>query len=321
MLSVIWFVFVVCVSLILLIGLHEFGHYAVARFFSVPVERCVISPLGGFILLKKGFVFESLPLFKRGCIVLAGPLFNLIFAFLAYYMVFIVGIVQMSPVIGKVLPHSLAASAGISSGSEILSVDQVKTPTWPAVAFKVLPYLGRSGVLQIKTNFGEFNIILNNFKLDPVKPNLLSSIGVIPQKNSKMFLRKFSVLGSASESLRELWLYLNVNGIVIGKMLMGDISIRSLAGPLGLLSGSFFAAKQGFIVYMAFLGFVSVSLAFVNLLPIPGLDGAQLIYLVIELFRGKPLSVALQMLLLRLGIILLTVLMIQSLMNDLLRLL
>jgi regulator of sigma E protease len=92
-------------------------------------------------------------------------------------------------------------------------------------------------------------------------------------------------------------------------------------GPLGLLSSTFFAAKQGIVVYIAFLGFVSIGLAFINLLPIPGLDGANLLYLIIELFRGKPLSTALQMLLFRLGIILLTVLMIQALMNDLTRLL
>ncbi|MDX2164256.1 MAG: site-2 protease family protein [Gammaproteobacteria bacterium] len=76
MFSIIWFVLVVCVSLLLLVGLHEFGHYIVAKFFSVPVERFVISPLGGFIQIQKGFVFESVAKFKRACIILAGPVFN-----------------------------------------------------------------------------------------------------------------------------------------------------------------------------------------------------------------------------------------------------
>lgn len=321
MLSVIWFGVVVCVSLLFLIGVHEYGHYVMAKAFSVPVERFVISPLGGFVRIKKGFVFESLSLIKRAMIILAGPVFNLLFAFLAYYIVFVVGIVQPAPIIGKILPHSLAASAGLVSGSEILAIDNTKTATWAAVVFKVLPHLGEKNTLQIDTTAGKFSLPFENFTLDPVRPNLLLALGIIPQKNSKTVLRKFSAAGAVVQSLREVWLYLWVNGVVVSKMLTGHLSIKSLVGPVGLLSGSFFAAKQGVVIYLAFLGFISVSLAFINLLPIPGLDGSQLLYLAIELFRGRPLSPALQMLLLRLGIILLTVLMIQALMNDVLRLL
>jgi regulator of sigma E protease len=181
--------------------------------------------------------------------------------------------------------------------------------------------LGKSDVLEFKTQKGIFKLELNKFKLDPLKPNLLLSLGIVPKKNSEVILRKFSVWQAVPESLHEVGLCFYVNAVVIEKILTGNISLQSLVGPVGLLSSTFFAVKHGVVAYVAFLGFVSVGLAFINLLPIPGLDGANLLYLLIELFRGKPLSSALQMLLFRLGIILLTVLMIQALMNDLSRLL
>ncbi|HEV2614857.1 MAG TPA: site-2 protease family protein [Gammaproteobacteria bacterium] len=321
MLSIIWDIGVLCVTLLLLIGFHEFGHYAMAKLFSVPVEKFVISPIGGFVKFKKDFVFESIALPKRACIILAGPLFNLILAFLAYWIVFVVGITQPAPVIQNIVPHSVLSQSGITPDSNIMAIDGSPTSTWAAVLFKVLPHLGRSDVLKIQTQSGIFNIKLNNFKIDPVKPDILLSLGIIPKENSELVTRKFSVWHAIPPAFQEVCLYFYVNGVVVEKIITGNISIKSLVGPVGLLSSTLFAAKQGGVVYIAFLGFVSVGLAFINLLPIPGLDGANLLYLIIELFRGKPLSSAVQMLLFRLGIILLTVLMIQALMNDLTRLL
>lgn len=320
MLSIIWVVFVLCITLLFLIGFHEFGHYWMAKRFSIPVEKFVISPLGGFVRFKKDFSFESAPIYQRASIILAGPVFNVILAFVAYWFVFVWGIAQPAPVIGAVLPQSYAANAGVLSNSRIISVDNYPTPTWMAVIFQLLPHLGKSDVLDIQTQNGNFNIHLNRFTLNPLKPNLLLSLGIVPQKNSESVLRKYSVMQAIPHALREVWLYLDVNAVVVSKIVLGDISIRALVGPIGLLSSTLFAAKKGLVVYVAFLGFVSTGLAFVNLLPIPGLDGANILYLVIELFRGKPLSSAVQMLLFRLGIILLTVLMIQALMNDLSRL-
>lgn len=312
---------VLCITLVLLVGFHELGHYSMARLFSIPVEKFVVSPLGGFVKFKSDFLFESVALYKRACIILAGPLFSLLLAFLAYWVVFVIGITQPIPVIKNIAPQSVLSHSGLSAGSTILSIDHSATPTWASVIFKLLPHVGKSDVLHIETSKGIFNIKLNQFKLDPVKPNLLLSFGIIPEKNSELRTRKFSVLNAVPYAFHEVFLYVHLNFIVVEKMLTGNISIKSLVGPLGLLSSTFFAAKQGLVVYIAFLGFVSVGLAFINLLPIPGLDGASFLYLIIELFRGKPLSIALQMLLFRLGIILLTVLMIQALMNDLTRLL
>jgi len=323
MLSIIFISFILCVTLLLLIGIHECGHYWIAKLFSIPVERFVISPLGGFVKFKADYSFESAAIYKRACIILGGPLFNLILAFLAYWFVFSVGILQPAPIVGKILPNSVAAHSGIAVNSKILSVDDHVTATWTSVIFRVLPHVGKSDVLHIQTTQGIFKIKLDHFKLDSLKPNLLLNLGIIPKENNKseLILRKFSAWQAIPESLHEVWLYLYVNGVVVEKILTGNISLRSLVGPVGLLSSAFFVAKQGVVVYAAFLGFVSVGLAFINLLPIPGLDGANFLYLIIELFRGKPLSSALQMLLFRLGIILLTVLMIQALMNDLSRLL
>lgn len=310
----------------MLVGFHELGHYSISRLFSVPVEKFIVSPLGGFIKFKENFDLNSLAVYKRFCIFLAGPVFNLILAFFAYWVVFYVGIAQPAPIIGQITPHSLAANSGISAGNKIIAIDNHAVSTWPAVVFRILPHLGENSEIIIQTadqnknNIKYYKILANNFKLDDLRPDLLLALGIIPEKNSVLNLRKYDVIPAMNKSVDEIKFYLYINAVVIKKMFTGDISIRALVGPIGLLSSSFYAAKQGWIFYIAFIGFLSIGLAFINLLPIPGLDGAHIFYLFIEFFRGRPLSSALQMLLFRLGIILLTVLMIQAIMNDLSRL-
>jgi len=155
------FYFIVAIGL--LVAIHEFGHFWVARKTGVKVLRFSIGfgkviwkyqkdsstteyvlsaiPLGGYVKMvdeREGDVapedlphaFSRKPLWARSAIVAAGPIFNLVLAVLLYWSVFMIGETGMRPVVGTVEPTTLAAQAGFVEGEEIISVNGIKTQTW-----------------------------------------------------------------------------------------------------------------------------------------------------------------------------------------------
>lgn len=160
------------VALSLLIAVHELGHFLVARWSGVKVLRFSIGfgkplwqrrfgpdqteytvaaiPLGGYVKMldeREGEVaeqelhraFNRQSLTKRSAIVMAGPLFNFIFAILAYWLMFVIGVSGIKPLLGEIEQGTIAYEAGLRGGQEVLSVDGEKTPTWQSVVEAVLP--------------------------------------------------------------------------------------------------------------------------------------------------------------------------------------
>ncbi|HET7569343.1 MAG TPA: RIP metalloprotease RseP [Gammaproteobacteria bacterium] len=167
-----------------LITVHEYGHFLIARLLGVKVLRFSIGfgkplvmwhgrsadrteyaiapiPLGGYCKMldeREGEVdaseqhraFNRQPLPKRAAILFAGPGFNLLLAVICYWVVFMTGVPGLRPVVGVVTPHSPAAEAGISKGDEIVAVDGSKTPTWQAVELGLLNGVMNGGPLTLK---------------------------------------------------------------------------------------------------------------------------------------------------------------------------
>lgn len=183
LLSVIGFV----VTLGILVTVHELGHFWVARKLGVKVLRFSVGfgrplwsvrgrrddteyaigvfPLGGYVKMldeREGPVSEEeLPrafnrqsVKVRSAIVLAGPLFNLVFAVLAYWLLFSVGIPGLKPVLGEVAPASVAAQAGLAAGDEIVSVDGKSTPAWDSVFMALLGKALSRAPVTVETEAG-----------------------------------------------------------------------------------------------------------------------------------------------------------------------
>ncbi len=160
------------VALSLLIAVHELGHFLVARWCGVKVLRYSIGfgkplwqrrygtdqteytiatiPLGGYVKMldeREGEVpeeelhraFNRQSVLKRSAIVVAGPLFNFIFAIVAYWLMFVLGITGMKPMLGEIEPGTIAYESGLRAGQEILSVDGKASPTWQSVIEAVMP--------------------------------------------------------------------------------------------------------------------------------------------------------------------------------------
>jgi regulator of sigma E protease len=159
------------VAIGVLVTVHEFGHFWVARRLGVKVLRFSIGfgrplwkrtfgadrtelviaalPLGGYVRMldeREGPVppqelhraFNRKPVPTRIAVVVAGPLFNFLFAILAYWMMYVAGVPGMRPIVGAVVPDSAAGQAGIVQGDEILAIQGVRTPTWDSAMTNLL---------------------------------------------------------------------------------------------------------------------------------------------------------------------------------------
>lgn len=177
--SALWFI----VAIGVLVTVHEFGHFWVARRLGVKVlrfsvgfgrpllryrarpdgtEYCVSAiPLGGYVQMLDGSqgdlaaedlsgAFDRQPMPVRVAVVVAGPLFNFLFAVVAYWAMFMVGVSGVRPVVGEVLPGSPAESAGLRAGHEIVAVDGKETSTWQSVLERVIGASLRGGDLHLE---------------------------------------------------------------------------------------------------------------------------------------------------------------------------
>lgn len=208
------------VTLGVLVAFHEYGHFQVARWCGVKVLRFSIGfgtpllrwydkhgtefviaalPLGGYVKMvderegsvaetDKPFAFNRQSVQKRIAIVAAGPMANFILAVVAFWFVFISGVTGLAPVVGNVLPDSVAQRAGIKSGQEIIAVDGELTPTWQAVSLQLMHRLGETGTISFASKdvdgdaTFESQTYLNAWLKGEEEPDLLRGIGLEPYR-------------------------------------------------------------------------------------------------------------------------------------------
>ncbi len=446
-------IIVFLLTLFILITVHEWGHFWVARRFGVKTlcfsigfgkalwrriakdgteYRIAVLPFGGYVKLlderegevtddQKHLAFNRKPVWARAAIVLAGPLINVLLAFIVFTVVFWIGFEQSRPIIGQIEPQSIAEKSGLQPNTEIVKIDNQAVADWQKALVAIVMRLGDKNNMQIVTRpinkVGDqqsYSLPLQFWQVNELNPDPLKALGIIPyrpkilpvvaevkenspaekaglQKGDKVLavdqtavadwtdfalfihshpgkrvivrierngqmLQKPVVIGRQLAGLhwvgymgiasgpvdwphayrtfnqypltlawlpawQEMVLLTKFNFVTLGKVIIGEISLKSLGGPISIFRSTSQAYLQGFIVYLSFLAFISLMLAWINILPIPGLDGGHLFFYLIEIVRGKPLSVRTEALILRLGIIFLIVIMLQATINDLLRLL
>ncbi|MDX1837718.1 RIP metalloprotease RseP [Legionella taurinensis] len=205
-------------ALLLLVTVHEFGHFIVARLCGVKVLRFSFGfgkvlfrwhdrrgteyawsllPLGGYVkMLDEGegevpaeerhLAFNNKSVWARIAIVAAGPLFNLIFAFLALWLVLVIGIYSLAPMIEAVKPGSLAHKAGLNAQQEIIELNGESVRSWRDFQYLLLPLVGSDETVSMTVKpmaGGEQKTVmlpLSEWQLDPQKPDPLASLGITP---------------------------------------------------------------------------------------------------------------------------------------------
>jgi regulator of sigma E protease len=440
------------VTLGLLIAFHEFGHYWTARRLGVKVLRYSIGfgkplwlrrygpdqteyviaafPLGGFVKMldeREGEVakeelhraFNRQPVLSRFAIVAAGPLFNFIFAILAFWLMYLIGVPGMAPIIGEVKPDSAAAVAGFHTGERIIEVNGAQTPTWSVARINMLDTALDNDEIRIQVRDADGEVhdrilsvagvsseikqkeLLEHLGISPVRPVIPATLGELspdgpaaisglktgdhilsvnnepmadwmalvkivrahpdeelrfeferdgvvqtlsvktarkelesevigrigaapaplgPMPEELKAREEYSFFTAAGVSLAKTWQLSALTLRMIGKMITGEVSVKNLSGPITIATYAGYTASAGLGAFLYFLAVVSISLGVLNLLPIPLLDGGHLMYYLVEMVKGNPLSDEVQLKLQHLGIAFLIMLMSLALYNDVMRL-
>ena len=339
----------------ILIFVHEFGHFIVARWLGVGVTKFsfgfgpklagvtrgeteyLISaiPLGGYVKLvgendeeevspeERDRAFYGKPVWVKMAIVSAGPIANLVFAFLVFWVVFQGGVPALTPKIGDVMPDTPAARAGIEAGDLVVRIGEREITTWEELAAgiqesgagKVLAMTVRRGEKEIRvTVTPEIREGLSIFgeKIDGPK------IGVVASK--EVIQRKINPVAAISRAAEETWRIITLTVLTVVKLVMRVLPSDTLGGPILIAQIAGDQARQGISPFAYFLGLLSVNLGILNLLPIPILDGGHILFFSIEALRRKPLSPQARMMAQHVGLAVILMLTALVFYNDIARL-
>ena len=231
---------------------------------------------------------------------------------------------RIPAVLGKVSPDSPAAAAGLSPGDEILAIADHPITTWPEVVQRVRAAPGEPLAFVVRRD-GESRIANITPTIVDEGGHLFGRIGATVKdsgrsRNELMIRVSYGPLDALGKAIDETWDKSVFSLVMIGKMISGEVSWRNISGPVTIADYAGQSAKLGITYYLQFLALVSISLAVLNLLPIPILDGGHLLYYVVEIIKRGPLSERSMEIGQQIGLALLMMLMAFAFYNDINRL-
>ncbi|BAN35449.1 peptidase M50 membrane-associated zinc metallopeptidase [Sulfuricella denitrificans skB26] len=227
--------------------------------------------------------------------------------------------------IGRILPDGVAAKAGLRVGDEILSVNQSPLDRWDELVQWVRQNPGLPLTLDIKRGGESFQVRATP---DSVKENGNSPVGKIgasPMVDPALFAKlvtevRYPVGRAFVQALRKTWDTSLFSLKMLGKMVTGQVSWKNISGPITIADYAGQSARFGWVPYISFLALISISLGVLNLLPIPLLDGGHLMYYMVEMIKGSPVSEKTMEIGQQIGIAVLLTLMLFAFYNDINRL-
>ena len=439
----------------ILVTIHEYGHFWVARLCGVKVLRFSVGfgkplwvkkagldqteyvlaaiPLGGYVKMldeREGDVaeeelpraFNRQPVSKRFAIVVAGPVFNFLFAIAAYSLMYINGVNGIKPYIGEISNPSIAQSAGVQQKDLILSVNGIQTLSWEKARLTLMQEAIGEPLLNIQVQGKDLQIrdlqldisglnflqdektdllkqmgfgmwrpqippqideviaggaaeaaglkagdritslngeIITNIRqwVDIIRANAevemplvvrrdgqtvilsisprpkmddgkqigyigVKNVVVIPEELRQQLrvVEQHGLIDATIEAVNKTWQMSVLTLKVLGKLIIGEASVKNLSGPITIAKYAGLSAQIGLEQFFSFLAIISISLGVLNLLPVPMLDGGHLMYYCIEIIKGSPVSEGFEAVGQRIGMALLMMLMTIAIYNDVLRL-
>ncbi len=227
-------------------------------------------------------------------------------------------------VVGRVVPGDPAAAAGLRRGDRVVAVDGHAVKDWDAMAAIIRAHPGGELRLRVVRDGVSRTMTVKAARIGGPH-GAEGRIGVYPQVPKGLFdrLRVTVRYGPIDAGLHAVQRTADMTVRMLrmlGRMFTGEVSVRSISGPITIARYAGESASVGLIPFLGFLAIVSISLGVLNLLPIPILDGGHLLYYLVEAVKGSPVSEAVQAAGQRIGIVLLLLLMSLAFYNDLRRL-
>ncbi|WP_133406352.1 sigma E protease regulator RseP [Parashewanella tropica] len=231
---------------------------------------------------------------------------------------------KFEPIIDQVTPKSAAEEAGMIAGDKIISINGQPYTNWLTVVKSIQASANKSLPVVVERKGEKLTLIVTPHLAKGPEGKDVGVMGVAPQlpkwpENMRIQL-EYGIVGSLQNALDRTWQLSLLSIKTFGKIFTGDVSVKSLSGPISIAQGAGRSAEYGFVNFIKFLALISVSLGIINLLPIPVLDGGHLMYYLIEAVTGKPVPEKVQDIGFRIGAALLLMLMSVALFNDFSRL-
>jgi len=337
--TIIYFILVLSIT----IFIHELGHFIFAKKAGIYVyEFCVgmgprilkwkrkndeteygirLFPIGGFCSMagEEVEVDEKIPIDKRlqsktwlqrFLTVVAGVMFNFIFAIIIFFIVGLFnGNPNNTPLIKEVSLESPAYVSGIQKGDIITKINNVKVNTIDRLMIEYQVVYGSELNLEVKRD----NEILN-IKINPIQVDDGYIYGFsLDDSVEKGFIPAIKYAFGNFISL------INQMVVIISYLFTGKLSLSSLSGPIGIYNIVGQSAQAGLLEVIYLIGYLSLNVGFINLLPIPAFDGGRILFLIIEKIRRKPMKANVENMIHSIGFILLMILMIIITYNDIVR--
>jgi regulator of sigma E protease len=232
---------------------------------------------------------------------------------------------DMPPVIGKISADSVAERAGLAVGDEVVAIDGKAIDHWMDVVSAIRAAANRE--IEIEYRRGDQ---ATSVRLTPAEAvengRRLGRIGIGPQETAfdrsrLMTTVRYSPVEALSKAIQTTWETSVFSLSILGRMVTGDVSWKNLSGPVTIADYAGQSARLGLSYYLKFLALISISLGVLNLLPIPILDGGHLMYYIVEIIKGGPVSEKVMEIGQQVGLALLVMLMAFAFYNDINRLL
>lgn len=303
-------VIVALLVFMVVVVVHEFGHFIFAKRAKIKVNEFSVGmgpklfgkqrgetlysiralPLGGFCAMEgedEEDGEEELDFSKRGhfngatiggriLTIFAGPLFNFILAFVILFALFgIRG--HQTTTIESIKENSIAQKYGIQAGDKIVNIGENKIDSWKDIQTSLSKLGKQETIIKVIRNGQEKEI---EVKFENSKEKVLGITSKLER----------NLLVSVKESLNTFFYFIGSMFDILRQLFTGKVGVGQLSGPIGVVGAISSAASNGLYSLLYITAFLSVNLGFINLLPIPALDGGRLIFLFIELIIGRPVS-------------------------------
>jgi regulator of sigma E protease len=344
----------------ILVFIHEFGHFLLAKKLGVGVITFSLGfgpkligrkigetqyqisavPLGGYVKLigedrgeeikeeDKERSFSSQPIWKRGLIICAGPFFNVFLTLVIFCFSFsLFGIPQeplpLPPKIGGLSSGLPAEKAGLKKGDAVLSIDGEAVSKWNDLSNIIRKSDGKELLIKVKRNGEtiEFKITPEISKeKTPQGEKTIYAIGITaPYEEMTFQYKKVGLAEAIYEGTLQTLYLTKLMVVVLGKIISGEISPKTIGGPIQIAQEAGKQGKKGLPYLLGLIAILGINLGLINLFPIPILDGGHLLFLVIEAILGRPASLKKIEIAQQIGLILIIILMIYAFHNDLRR--
>jgi regulator of sigma E protease len=288
---------------------------------SVPTDTASEPVLRELTDDEKARSFAHKPVLARIAIVMAGPVFNLLFAWMIFIVLCMTGVPTVTSKIGEALKDKPAAKAGILKGDVITAINNLPINRWDQIAEGVAASKGQPLVLTVKRENKDIT-----FTITPeprVSKNLFGekvngyAVGVASA--GEIVTEYFGPIQAVVKGTEQTWKVTELTFMSLVKMAQRIVPMDSVGGPIMIADMAGKMAESGGASFLAFIALISINLGVLNLLPVPVLDGGHLVFFFMELIFRRPVHQRVREYAQQIGMVLLLGLMVLAFYNDIIR--